>query len=115
MDSPYRRNLELAEELKHAHPAHRARLAQEWFSALSASQEASQPFTRLRYRVSWADKLAVAWAIVLVLLILFLQQPGGLAHSLKSENIGEWGHLLFLFVVLPWIPLRLLAALFSRD
>lgn len=57
-------------------------------------------------RLAWCDKLALVWAMILVGMILFLQQPGGFERSLQSENVGEWWNLLLRLVVVPWVILR---------
>jgi hypothetical protein len=92
----------------------RRALAQEYIEAMRIADE-PQPFTTLRWNFNWVDKLALVWAIIVVLMILWMQQPGGFARSLQSENIGEWGHLLFSVVAIPWGVLRVLTGLFSRH
>ena len=57
-------------------------------------------------RLAWCDRVALGWAFVLILGVLFLQQPGGFERSLQSENIGEWGNLLWRLVGIPWLALR---------
>jgi len=64
--------------------------------------------------MNFVDRLAIGWAIILVLLILFLQQPGGLDHSLDWGNLwGGWGKLLLILVVVPWFALRLVVGAFT--
>ena len=58
-------------------------------------------------RLAWCDKIALIWAILLILFISFLQGPGGFEHSLRPENIGGgWGMLMWKLVAIPWIALR---------
>lgn len=60
-------------------------------------------------RLAWCDKIAIFWAILLVLFIAALQRPGGFALSLQPENIVDgWGALLGKLVLIPWIALRVI-------
>ena len=66
--------------------------------------------------MNFVDRLAIVWAIILVLLILFLQQPGGLEHSLDWGNLwGGWGALLFKLVIVPWFGLRMVVGLLTMG
>jgi len=64
--------------------------------------------------MNFVDRLACAWAVILVGLILFLQQPGGLEHSLDWGNLwGGWGKLFLILVGVPWFILRIVAGIFT--
>lgn len=57
----------------------------------------------------WADRLAIFWAMLLIVAILILQPPGGFAISISPENIiDSWGALLGKLVLIPWLVLRVI-------
>ncbi len=63
----------------------------------------------------WADRLALAWGMILIFVLVAIQPTGGLAHSLAASNImGGWGALLFNLVVIPWLILRFLDLIFAH-
>jgi hypothetical protein len=109
--SPYRFRIGLLEEVKRLGATQRHALARECLQALNEAEQPRQPIARWRIQWNWADSIGLIWAIIVVLMVVFAQQPGGFERSLQSENIGEWGNLLFRVVLIPWAILRLLSLL----
>lgn len=58
----------------------------------------------------WADRVAIAWAILLVLFILLLN---GMNPPLSLDALSEWGKMLFILAGIPWLALRMIAGVFS--
>lgn len=60
------------------------------------------------------DKAFIIFGVVLVILIVLAQHPGGFEESLRPDNIWDgWFKLLWKFVLLPWLVLRVLLLLLS--
>lgn len=53
------------------------------------------------------DKLALTWLMILVLVILGLQHPGGFNESLDNFYEG-WFPLILKFVFYPWLFCRVI-------
>ena len=110
MMSPYRMRRTLLAEIAQMDQPQRKWFAGECLAALHEADQ-PQPVVKWRWHFNLIDKAFLVWIVLLTGMILFAQQPGGLAYSLRWENIGEWGHLYFIIVAIPWAILRLLGRL----